>query len=106
MFMTTRKITSVTTTSAHDPDIQSFADEVESIIEEFCDPTRPAPSWPEGLPAELQYGHHEQITWDPVVPSWNRIPLREVVRFKRTVAVIDFPESNPPTVVHWQEFAT
>jgi hypothetical protein len=63
--------------------------------------------WPPSLPAGLRWHDSRELDEkDIVVPSWNAIPRREVVRAGRTVAVIDTTECGVVRVVESVELPT
>jgi hypothetical protein len=79
-----------------------FAEAVDAALAESLDPSLRDWDWPVGLPTGIRNDDYTELDeWQLVVPSWNAIPLREVVRAGRTVAVVDSPESAPATVVKW-----
>jgi hypothetical protein len=64
-------------------------------------------SWPPALPEALRWHDSSELDdTDIAVPSWNAIPLREVVRAGRTVAVIDTTECGVVRVVECVELLT
>jgi hypothetical protein len=64
-------------------------------------------AWPPELPQGLRHGRVSATDRREVVrPSWNTIPLREVVREGCVVAVIDSDESDRVVVVQWKRLGT
>ncbi len=58
------------------------------------------PDWPGCLPTDLQHSplDYRVDRRERVVPSWNAIPLRQVIRLGLVVAVIDVTECDLVTV--------
>jgi hypothetical protein len=81
-------------------------DDLEEWLTATFGPAEDIPPWPSSLPINLMYVDNRGIEHEIVVPSWNAIPLREVVRSGCIVAVIDRTECDVASTVYDVELPT